>query len=389
MAVVQTSSSEPQARRGAPTPPSSNAFTRRQIMRRRRARRRAAGVVTLALVMGTVVVVLATAGSDPSPSKRTPSSTTKPVSTTTLSPTTVQLGTERALPFSPTSFWNTPLAADAPLSPDSDTLVSAFNKQWRTFYGTVGINTDDYSIPVYTVPTDQPTVSVSLAPDCHSDPGLQQQFKAVPIPSNAQPANGGDHTLVIWQPATDTEWELWVARQDAGGAWSACWGGRIQNVSKAQGVFPDPYGVAASGLSYLAGSMKVSELQAGEIKHALAVNVVHTTAGTQVPPATRNDGNSSAPDAIPEGTRFRLDPSIDVTKLGLSPTGVTIARALQTYGMLVTDTSGAVVVVAEDGQPYVTAGQPNPYVAIFGDQESYQVLAQIPWDRLQVVQSGA
>jgi hypothetical protein len=211
----------------------------------------------------------------------------------------------------------------------------------------------------------------------------------VPIPPDAQPANGGDHSLVIWQPATDTEWELWIAHHADDGSWTACWGGRTEDVSKQPGVFPDPYGVAASGLSYLAGAMKVSELQGGEIKHALAVNVVHTTAGTQVAPATRNDGNSTAPDAIPEGTRFRLDPAVDVTKLGLGDTGLVIARALQKYGMVVTDTSGAVVVIAEDGQPYVHAGQPDPYAALFGHLESYQVLANIPWDRLQVVQPGS
>jgi hypothetical protein len=266
--------------------------------------------------------------------------------------------------------------------------VSSFNNQWRTFYGTVGINTDDYSIPIYTVPTDQPTVAVSVAPDCHEDPGLVEQISAVPIPPDAHPANGGDHTLVIWQPGTNTEWELWMAARAEDGSWTACWGGRIEDVSREAGVFPNPYGVAASGLSYLAGAMKVSELQAGEIKHALAVNLVHTTADTQVAPATRNDGNSVADDAIPEGTRFRLDPAIDVTKLGLSDTGVTIARALQTYGMFVTDTSGAVVMIAEDGQPYVATGQPNPYAGIFGHRESYQVLAKIPWDRLEVVQPG-
>jgi hypothetical protein len=359
-------------------------------MMRRHHRRRSAALAVAALIVVVLVLVLFTrAGSDPSSTTRTTTPSTKPVPTSTSLPSVVQPGTGGVVPFSASSFWNTALPADAPLAAKSRELVRSFNNQWRTFYGTVGINTNDYSIPVYTVPADQPLVSVSIARDCNKDAGVLDQLSAVPIPDEAQPANGGDHTLVIWQPATDTEWELWIAQHAFDGSWSACWGGRIQNVSKEQGAFPNPYGVAASGLSYLAGSMKVSELQAGKIEHALAVALVHTTAGTQVAPATRNDGNSTAPDAIPQGTHFRLDPSVDVTKLGLSDTGVTIARALQTYGMFVTDTSGAVVLIAEDGQSYVAAGKPDPYAAIFGHLLSYQVLANIPWDRLQVVEPGS
>ena len=59
----------------------------------------------------------------------------------------------------------------------------------------------------------------------------------------------------------------------------------------------------------------------------VSVSVVETVAGVQVPPANRNDGSSTSDDAIPEGTRFRLDPTIDVTSLGLPPVGVTIAGA--------------------------------------------------------------
>jgi hypothetical protein len=115
------------------------------------------------------------------------------------------------------------------------------------------------------------------------------------------------------------------------------------------------------------------------------VNVVDTAAGRQVPPANRNDGKSSSSDAIPEGTRFRLDPSVDVTKLDLSPVALTVARALQRYGMVVTDTAGAVVLMAEDAQPFLAAGEPNPYEALFRGVPSYSVLDGIPWSRLQVV----
>lgn len=286
------------------------------------------------------------------------------------------------------SDWRKPLAANAAMDQNSADLVARFNHQWKTYYGGVGINTNAYSIPIYAVPASQSTVSVAITPGCNADPGLVAQFLAVPIPSNAQPANGTDNALVVWQPSTDTEWELWRAQHRADGNWTACSGGRMTDVSRSSGVFPSPYGLSASGLSYLASTVRISELQAGQIRHTLAVNVIHTAAGIQVAPANRNDGNSTAGDAIPEGTRFRLDPTLDVTRLRLPPAGVTIAKALQSYGMVVTDTSGAVVIAAEDGQPYVASGEGDPYASLFGSTPPYAILSKIPWNHLQAVAPG-
>ena len=56
--------------------------------------------------------------------------------------------------------------------------------------------------------------------------------------------------------------------------------------------------------------------------------------------------------------------------------------------MVVTDTAGAVVLMAEDAQPYLAAGQPNPYAALFAGAPSYAVLDGMPWSRLEVVPPG-
>jgi len=382
---VQTfSSHDPDPKsRPAPVPVAARSSESLRRVGRRHNRRVAYAVLGLAaVVVGVTVLLFAHSSSLEHPSSEV---TLAPVGSTVPDPSKVHIGTANALPFSPTSVWNKPLAADAPVAENSKKLVDSFNHQWQSFYGTVGMNIDDFSMPIYTVPKNQATVPVTAAPGCNSDASIREQLAAVPIPSDARPANGSDHSLVIWQPATDTAWELWIAQRNDAGDWSSCWGGRIQQVSKSSGVFPNPYGVAASGLSYLGGSIKASELQSGTIKHALAIAVVHTAEGVQVAPATRNDGNSTADDAIPEGTRFRLDPSIDVTTLHLGNAGTAIARALQQYGMYVTDTSGAVVMMAEDGQTYVDAGQPNPYAAVLGSTEPYAILGKIPWNRLQVV----
>ena len=53
--------------------------------------------------------------------------------------------------------------------------------------------------------------------------------------------------------------------------------------------------------------------------------------------------------------------------------------------MYVTDRSGAVVLMAEDSQPYVRAGKADPYRKLFKGQFPYEVLQRVPWKRLQVI----
>ena len=67
--------------------------------------------------------------------------------------------------FSPSSFWNEQLAADAPLDPNSAPIVGAFVAAIEAAYtakkGMPQINTTAYSVPIYTVPQTQATVKVT------------------------------------------------------------------------------------------------------------------------------------------------------------------------------------------------------------------------------------
>ncbi len=282
------------------------------------------------------------------------------------------------------------MPAGVALDSNSSTLVNDFVQQYKSAYGTVGINTTSYSSPVYTVPADQPTVKVTPQ-NClgYGIPtGLAAQLAAVPIPPGATPASGSDGDMIVYQPSTNTEWELWEAK-DTGGSWTACAGGEITGVSSSNGVFPAPLGVAASGLSLLGGQIHLSDLASGSINHVLEVQVPRTEQGVFVAPAVRTDGWSTASNAIPEGTRFRLNPDVNLSSLGLSPVGLEVARAIQTYGLVISDTSGAVNFIAQDPSPQMAAGAPNPYNSWFGSTPSYEVLAGIPWQDLEAVSPSA
>jgi hypothetical protein len=239
------------------------------------------------------------------------------------------------------------------------------------------IATHAYSVPVYTVGAEVPAVHVTLDTN---KPLLQRDFDAVPIPDGAHAAAGTDQHLVIFQPTTDTMWEFWHARQLSDG-WHAGWGGKMTNVSTNPGYFANPYGASATSLPLLGGLMTEYELKNRQIDHALALALPLTAAGTFTWPAQRSDGRTVGPTAIPEGTRFRIDPTLDLSTLKLTPVGLAMARAAQKYGIIVRDGAQCVVFYGEDP----TTLPWDSYPGLFGGLYPDEVLAGFPWSRLQVV----
>jgi hypothetical protein len=255
------------------------------------------------------------------------------------------------------------------------------------------IQTNSYSTPLYVVHAHQKVVRVSLD-DPHASwrRGLQRAFRKVPIPKHARPAAGSDAHMTVWQPSRDRLWEFWQARKEHG-SWHASWGGAIKHVSSSPGYFDarswpglsrSNWGATATSLPVIAGTMLVSELRAGEIKHALALALPAPRAESFAWPAQRTDG-TGPPDAIPEGARLRLDPDLDLDSLGLPRITLIMARAAQRYGMIVRDqTHAAIGFYAQDP---VHAKKKGPYSGpngLFGGQSPTQFLAEFPWDKLEV-----
>ncbi len=288
-------------------------------------------------------------------------------------------------PFAADSVWNAPLSADAPVSPRSSTYVAELRQQVAQ-YGT-WINTTEYSIPVYTVGSGQSRVPVTLDT---SGPGSADELAAafrqgVPIPARARASRGTDEEMVIWQPSTNTLWEFWLAHQ-VDGRWHARWGGKMTDVSASPGyyVHPPDWGGSATSLSLLGGLMLAREVRAGSIDHALALAIPHAQAGHYVLPAQRTDGNEQSSTAIPEGTRFRLDPHLDIASLHLPRLTAMMARAAQRYGILIRDQSGSVSFYGQD--PASTATDPwDGRRGAFQETAPNTLLKGFPWNALQVV----
>lgn len=296
-------------------------------------------------------------------------------------------GTACGVPFASTGPWCSRLPAATPIASNSAAITANIQLDIQNNYGTFGINTEQYSSPIFTVPAGTATENWAFD-NCDNGtlvPGFAAALMGVPTTTAMFPSMGTDSEITIYEPSKDQDWEFWVAQED-GGTWSACWGGTIQGVSTNPGIFPSPTGATATGLPLLGFLMRIEELQAGLIQHAVNIITVRTQANVFSWPANRTDGVAADDDILMEGQRLRLDPTFDVTTLP-NATERTIAKAMQDYGMILTDKGGSVVMQAEDPRVYMAqhGTTTNPYDAIFAGRDAYTVLQDIPIDRLQVL----
>ncbi|MFL5780890.1 MAG: hypothetical protein ACJ760_06230 [Thermoleophilaceae bacterium] len=288
--------------------------------------------------------------------------------------------------FKRDTFWNRPIAPTTPLDPDSAAVTEELLRQVQ--YGMrrgpkPTINTSVSAPPVLTVGANQPLVRVRLDRPSGYAPELQRALAAVPLPAGARPAPGTDSELVLWQPSTDTLWEFWLLRRAADG-WHAKWGGRMRNVSRGPGLFTashEAWGESASGLPLPGGMITPRDLRSGSIDHALGLGIPRTRAGWFSRPARRTDGATNCRHAVPEGARFRLDPTLDVASLGLPRPVAAMARAAQRYGIFVRDRAGAVAFYAQNTNSLAA----DPYPLLFEGQTPQALVARFPWSRLQLM----
>jgi hypothetical protein len=314
-----------------------------------------------------------------------------------------------ATPFSATGWRNAPLPDNAPIAANSDLLrdelIDQINDSLAIGTGPasagVWVNQDQYSVPVYTVPPDQPTVAVTPNPQ-RAD--LAAQWSAVPLPPDAKAAAGTDAALLVWQPSTDTLWEFWQFKRDATGKASAVYGGRMTNVSQQEGQFTDPptgpgagFGTNATSIAELAGLQRIEEIRRGVIDHAIDFQVA-TPRGRAgwCWPAQRTDGylTSKDPAAIPGGARFRFPSTFDLDAYAadpahpLTPYALIVAKAIQKYGMVADNSAGVVSFVAEDPTPTGTNPYPGFWANKYPNAQPNGVFANFPWSHLQVLQPG-
>lgn len=294
--------------------------------------------------------------------------------------------------FSATSVWNATVPTSASLDPQSQSRVAGLlaeeQKEHSGGYGP-WVNTTQYSTPLYTVGAGQSLVPVTLPAGAS---GLQTALSAgVPVPADAQPAGGSDSEISIYQRSTDTLWEFWQMNHQSDG-WHASWGGVMHHASQSPGYYTDQsvpglaadqgwnWGATATSLPPIAGTIMPGEVLAGAVNHALAMAIPNPCGGWWSWPAQRTDGGSQAANCMPEGAHLRIDPSVDLSRLGLPPLTLLLARAAQRYGIVVRDQAPEVEFFGLDTSHNGSDG------GAFATPP-WDYMPQFPWADLQLLQA--
>lgn len=276
-------------------------------------------------------------------------------------------------PFPATSVWNQPVGQTAP-HPNSAALSAHLVANARN----PNLTLHNFAVSVAEAHPSDPTYSVPCTRYGRCTLGA---FGAFPIPLTAQADPSADGHLAVYDPRTQREWDLWQG--SFGSAWSASAGAAVSMQGDGTALANTASGNAAN-FPLLGGLIRPEELLQGEIAHALVFMMPHVSTLGHVCPATHHAGDVADPNALMEGMRIQLDPSLNVEALPLAGWQKTIARALQRYGAYLRDGSGSLAILAEN--PRSRGYDAWAKIGLAGNSAS---LAALPWNRVRVLQPPA
>ena len=183
-----------------------------------------------------------------------------------------------------------------------------------------------YGIPFTVVGASHADVGVSFDYDDESDPGPYPFGPDTPI------EGGSDRHAIMIDRDTCTLYELFDAHYAPGA--SSAGSGAIWSLTS-NALRPAGWTSAdAAGLPIFAGLVRLDEVQAGVVDHAIRMTASRTDR-SYLWPARHQAGAENNPNLPPMGARFRLKSSFSISAFR-ADTRV-ILTAMQRYGMIVAD----------------------------------------------------
>lgn len=280
--------------------------------------------------------------------------------------------------FADDSYWNTKIEDNPVIHPQSAHYVDLLKGEGnqRGFH----MNLFNWTLPIYEVTKDTPTVDVEKRIMHHTGEGKtfyihsQEYIKAVgaenhmlghfpnfgkdvPIPEDAIPDKQSDSHMSLVDYERGIAWDMWGAQKRPDGKWWSCSG--ISYDLYGSGVFnPADFpihngesihmygGSHAAGVPNIAGVILYDELMSGKIEHKLTWASKFVALLEHIyPPAVWTDGGY--PNGLPQGILLQLDPALDLEQFGLSVYEKIIAKALQEYGAALVMTADSTTLFGE------------------------------------------
>lgn len=284
-------------------------------------------------------------------------------------------GAMSARPFAATSPLNRPIGKNPVLDPNNDSMIGGLMSAGASPIADLY----RFGFGIYNADASTPRRMMSCRKNWGRCPftGL-----SVPLTVDMVPPTGSDAQIAVIDWSTRTVYEMWQYTWSDGDP-SASWGALTS--FDADGLTRPPHGTGSSrgsGFAVLAGVVRTHEIRQGEIRHALEFSTSKCQRGVFREPAFTTDGTSDSADAIPEGARVQLDPSLDLDAIpGITAGEKIVARALQIYGAYNVDCGGAPMAI---GFELPHPDQVDTYPAA-GLTHDYFELRHIPFGKLRVL----
>jgi hypothetical protein len=268
--------------------------------------------------------------------------------------------------------WNTRVddTAAYPVHPQSATFIANMSPATHLHPDWGDWSTDHYGIPWQIVPAAQATVPMTFSYADQSDPG-PYPFPASALVEGGSNSGGDMHVLVVQQGSCEL-YETWSSTY-AGPGWNAGSGAKFDLSSNT--LRPDGWTSAdAAGLPVLPGLVRISEVQAGAIHHALRFTVQKSQQG-YIHPATHAAGVAST-SLPPMGLRLRLKASFDLTPF--TGPSLVVLTAMKQYGLI----------LADNGSNWYVSGDSDDAWTNLMDQLSSD-FGKVTGNDFEAVQTGA
>lgn len=271
-------------------------------------------------------------------------------------------------PYSDDSPFNRRIPSNPRLLANSDAVVSrmlGFGKLENMGAGDGGTGFD-YGVPTYFATASDPEFTLHCTEPWGRCPieGMK-----INVPDEARAATGTDGHMSIVDTASGWEYDLWTvqSKPQGGGRLTFGWGGRTR-------IDGDGTGSGANAANYggMAGIVRVEELMAGKIDHALII-AVSCDSAKFVYPAEKSgrpctEIGKSNTDAPAMGQRFQLAMSdAQIAALAVPAWQKTILTAMAEYGAYVSDTGSSWAIDVESGQVYNSYGAQDQWLKFAKD----------------------
>jgi len=270
-------------------------------------------------------------------------------------------------PFSRTSPFNRPVRRHPNVAANSAHIVKrvvGWGPPAASYAGAAG-TLKDWSHPVYFGRPSNPVYTIHQT-GSWANPDIEG--RRIHIPASARPAGGADAAFSVVEP-DGWEYDFWRARRPGrnGGRFTADFGRRGRWDGDGLGTSRPPHrgGTTAAAFSNAAGIIRVSEMKAGVIPHALFMSVNCYNGDVWPADTVGTSGRCSDPRNAPAmGQHFWLDMSRRrIDRLSVPLWQKIILRAMAKYGMYVGDDGGAAwALQIESGDNYTSFGKRDPWV---------------------------